>query len=493
MTKKLKKGLIALFILGAIALLLGWASSWYRNWKFSSWLNYWGKGAPTTATVTEGQEAAHVRAAANAGLTHDSDLSESVTAEVKQYDRPDVTLYDEYFQVTCDGLHGRSIRVTITKFMGEFIRVLTFSDSRGESYGVLQISYSDIYEACGEGVRSIGFCNVGEGDYKDSLVNGQTYYVMKDSDRESTMIMDGTHVKIPFPTAPTNTEYTYYYTVKIVAGSSSETFKSNVSNDSGLYSVVQSDNEQYIDVDLTKLSFVNEVHSSVFIQAELSCKFGYYTVRCLHTCYGVTFAISKLDTPSNVKYEDGILSWNSVEGAEGYAVFNGNDLYKTTQETSLNLVISELEVGTYTMRVRALGNVGTALAANDISLMTAYNASSRITQLVTLTFVVNNSDNITKLVPYGSVLKDYLYEVIVPGKHFGGWFYDSGYSVAADPTAKLVEDTTIYVRLMDAEVTQPKLTWWDKYHWWVIGGAIALVVAGAVAGVVVGIKKDKQK
>ena len=138
--------------------------------------------------------------------------------------------------------------------------------------------------------------------------------------------------------------------------------------------------------------------------------------------------------------------------------------------------------------MRALGNVGTNLAR--MGKATAFNANSVITQVVTLTYNIDG-DTVTKFVPFGKSVGDYLYEVNMDGREFGGWYYDSGYSSAVNSQDKLENDTTIYARLSDKLVTERPLTWWERNLWYVLAPCIAVVVLALLVGVGIAIKKRK--
>lgn len=239
-------------------------------------------------------------------------------------------------------------------------------------------------------------------------------------------------------------------------------------------------------VDLTKLSFAGETHELCSI---VLVPFAYIMdgANTAHKAYVVLddidifyFGIGKLPTPQNIRLDGTDIKWDIVSGANGYAVFMDDDTdnYVTVDTNSFSAV--DLSGGEHTVRIRALGNVGKTLASKENATMrlTAYNASNNITQIIALNFVIDG-DTLTKLVPQGKAIKDYLYDVVIDDREFGGWFYDSGYTTPVSETDILEKDTTIYARLSDRLVTERPMTWWEKNMWYI------LIPCGIIAGVLI--------
>lgn len=250
-------------------------------------------------------------------------------------------------------------------------------------------------------------------------------------------------------------------------------------------------------IDLSKVSFWNNTSANqTYIRLTVSTQ-----ALGVNAFYGTSwlysyFEISKLPAPTNLTYNAGTLTWDAVAAANRYGVFwtdsDGIEQHIVVTEPTYTFDLNELGEGDYTVRVRALGNIGEHIADGEISTMrlTAYNASTTVTQLVALTYSVNG-ENIVKFVPYGKNVVDYCYTVSIPNKEFGGWYYDSGYSRKVEKSDVLSGDTTIYARLSDKKVTERKLTWWEQHRWQVFGPIIAFVTVGIIVGVVVGIRKKK--
>lgn len=251
-------------------------------------------------------------------------------------------------------------------------------------------------------------------------------------------------------------------------------------------------------IDLTQLSFANDLHPDGCTIVATPYVYSKSELLGMHKSYvseyfvdPIYFVIDRLATPSNIQFdENGNLTWNEVAGANGYAVFVGDDT-ETVETNSYDM--KKYPSGEYTVRIRALGNVGQVLAASETGVMTlsAYNASNNITQMVALTYAVDG-DKITKLVPRGKAVKDYLYDVDIDGREFGGWFYDSGYTTPVTDTDVLEKDTAIYARLSDRQVTERPLTWWEKNMWYILIPCIILVGV-LIITVIAAIIQNKRK
>lgn len=522
MTRITKKAIWAIvlvvLVLGAVVFIL-WGSQGGKEWNAAKWFNYWGKGAPITSIVADDQEAAAEKSAANAGLTHDSDLSAAVTAEVKRYDAPTLELTSEGIKITTLGAHGN--QVSWSQYL------IGDKDQYAGQSGTLTYTGNEAllpFSKFSNGSYSLRFKNVGSGNYLDSYNADISRFYKNGKVWDIDMTMDGTTVKVPYLPASDVNSYNQRYSIEVIAGEAddetavrdilngyysaqpdgSRLFKETDDLSGSPFTIVKTDNEQYVEINLTKVGFVGNVYPVCTVKANLivdvpgtttsfTDKTKTYPVLAAAVIQDIHFSVTKLSAPANVAYANGVLSWDAVDGAEGYVVFDGDDRVGDVL-INLSIDIHDMnlqEAGQHIFRVRALGNVGAALAANDLGNMTAYNASSRIMQVVALNYDIDG-DVITKLVPLGSNIGDYLYEVKVPNKEFGGWFYDSGYSVKVNASDKLNGDITVYARLSDVKVTERKLTWWEQYKWYVLGPVIGLAAAGLIAGVIVSTKKSKK-
>ena len=103
-----------------------------------------------------------------------------------------------------------------------------------------------------------------------------------------------------------------------------------------------------------------------------------YTVRAIGGSNAISSDVSaekitfkKLSAPADVKISaDGDLSWGAVSGALGYEIYAGTKLLKTVDASTLSLsLLGELEKGTHSISVIALGNGGDVISsANSASL-----------------------------------------------------------------------------------------------------------------------------
>lgn len=492
----------ALFVIAAVVVFFAWATSGFKNWNAATWF---GNGSKQTEQVKDKDKPENsdetdkpVTAstiAANAGLTYDSEFSQSATAVVKQYAPPEVEFLADKIVITCSGDHGGCVKYSYGPFNASDTGNSQLGTTGIPAYTEYSITYDELRSKCGTGGKRLTFVNFGEGDYKSSKSVSKSVYIMPDGYTSSEMTLTGTNVKIPLPNIDLSSSDEFYYDVKIasVDGASNDLFSSNSTESNPLFTVVSNADEKYVDVDLTKLSFVNELHPECVVSVQLKWHSGPYTLVAYYTVPDISFGITQLAAPKNITYSDGTLSWSGVTGAQGYAVFDGDTVLKTTTQTSIYIIDDNISVGTHTLRVRALGNVGMYLANETaLSKLTPYNAAANIVQYVALTLSIDG-DNITKLVPQGSTVGDYLYDVEVPNKEFGGWFYDSGFSVEAKVSDVLDKDTTIYARLSDVKVTERKPTksWWDKYKWYVLIPCFVIAAVGIVVAGVFATKKKK--
>lgn len=208
------------------------------------------------------------------------------------------------------------------------------------------------------------------------------------------------------------------------------------------------------------------------------------------------FNFSQLASPSNFVLDKTSLNWDLVHNAKGYALFLGSDIapiWTTTDSTCNSLNLSELKTDFSTsqlFRLRALGNIGKQFLENSNVKLSAYNASNTITYMTMLNFVIDG-ETLNKFVPLGSSIGDSLSDVVVPGKTFSGWYYDSGYTNAVSETDIVNTDTTIYARLTDAPIQESSLSWWDSYKWYVLIPSISVAALGLISGIGFAVKKHK--
>ena len=240
-------------------------------------------------------------------------------------------------------------------------------------------------------------------------------------------------------------------------------------------------------VDLTKLTCINTPTDCITVSAFLGG--GTLAMNYVFPMNTLSFSIQKLANPTNIHYDQsGILTWDEIEGAHGYRVFFDDTTSEFVQEPQYDF--NGMKSGTYNIRIRAIGNVGEELAKS--ARMTAFNASANIQQIVALTYDIDG-DTVTKFVPYGKSLSDYLYEVELDGRQFGGWYYDKGFSSRVLPEDTADKDMTIYARLSSVQVIERQLTWFERHKWqvlipcFVVGG---LVLIGIFAGAIVKKKKS---
>lgn len=513
---------VLVVFVAAMVTFFGWATSGFRNWDSATWFNYWGKGKPVKVVkVVEPAAEQRVMALTSADddntLTHDSDDA-SITFELTKLPVPSYEWQSDGLHVWTEGIHVKDGNLTIQGcfYNGLFtIHKYTYSTSGSDKSEEFCLPYDVIDRLVGERLRvnydystnsPHGIClnNSSAGNY---LASDRVVIPLFKSfgSYQLSATMEGTQITFknmgvfdteePFEN---DTSFVFRSGCKInITGSNGKTC--NYSFDSNPNNFVTL-TDGFYSVDLTKLTFIEDVVDVVTVEIVPYLTATSDTKTINYRFFGwlnpIYFSIAKLAAPTALNYSAGTLTWNEVEGANGYGVFwtdKCNDSrFVIVDEPTYNFDVDELGAGDNVFRVRALGNIGETLATAENSVMTlsAFNASSTVTQLVTLTYNVNG-ETITKFVPLGSKLADYIYEVKVSGKEFGGWYYDDGFSVPIVSTDVLSGDTTIYARLSDKKVTERKLTWWDEYHWYVYGALIAIAVLGIAAGVVVGIRKKK--
>lgn len=519
MTRTTRK--LVAFIVGVAFVLfafgtLAWATSGFRNWNAAMWFDCWGKGTPQEIVKTEqGKTAANGgmrKDTAKSGLVYDSDESSATLNVVK----PKTPLMKKYsdgvgFAALGSDFTGWKLYVNLYDVShglydtGKFSFDLVSSDvNQSEfckvTYDSIRIVFTrnieqlrvspdnnrvelEAYVVNSVGVRGDTFgCTFGNGEYLGTIRNPVYSYRF-----------EGTKAIITC-----NTQGGNWHSLKIGIFSNKSELPSRVVGDTHLNSAPDFYYEMNTDVvtridntytiDLAALSFSGELHDCCTILALPYMKYGDSIYEVCGYIEPIHFSITKLAAPSNIRIQDGNLTWSGVSGAEGYSVFCGKENFTVT-ETSIALSeFSELADGDNIFRVRALGNVGASLAKSGKA--TAFNASSVITQVVMLTYNVDG-DTVSKFVPYGKSVGEYLYDVEADGREFGGWYYDSGYSSAVNSQDKLENDTTIYARLSDKPVTERQLTWWERNMWYVLAPCIAVAGLALVIGIVLSIKKKK--
>lgn len=528
--------------------LLGWATAGFRNWDSATWFDNWGKGKATKIADNPIESRTMVMTSANAGLTYDSDDT-TLTATVSKFNTPFVTSDKTYiyFLIVSYG-HDFTTPHTMRICVGDIEKDFNIIDNvyflRGSCDGVKftygqfinefnlsHVGGDNVFENFAYVNAQVLACPDGECLASDTMF--KTMYVPPTDmlTVNKSISFEGTKLKVRIP-------YNYHYYNSSMAvgirqlrisissknfgptgpydyvlnGSSGEhlyydydsDFATDITNPFTLNTEVSG--QHYYEIDLAKLDFVNELQSACGVR--IYCNWGgsganpdiilhpfgrkaeesYYTS-------DFAFSVTKLDSPKNLSYKSGILSWDSVAGACGYAVFD-NDIYITSNTSDTSIDVSDVSAGEHTFRVRALGNVGKSLYESQAasvmtaSMLNAYNANSNIVQLALLTYEING-DTITKFVPVGSKISGYIYDVNVPNKEFGGWYYDSGFSRKVESTDTIDGDIVIYARLTDMKVTERPLTWWEQHMWQVLIPIFVLVGVGIVTAVVVGIRKRK--
>lgn len=529
--------------------LLGWATAGFQNWDSATWFNNWGKGKGKVTKVAESpiEQRTMVMTSANAGLTYDSDEAEK-TVSVTVLDSPDyqlVTNKSTFFEMGMNfytkGLWGNKLSVEVycnlyddfPYFSKEFtyssanVGTPAVSEQHFLSFGEILNNSENALSACSyENVIYVKACNVGFSDYLDSVCFYKYVYVPDTVQSNLLGTFDGTTFKIPLPYEYGSSSGSMggsgtarYYDFVVADGNKDTAYNYDVfcgsafgsSSNTGIIACVRDiddyvafenshsisllsatlDESNIYNIDLTQLSFSSMLTSEAHIYVIPRYNVSYYSCDVVLPKYDYAFAVSKLATPTNITFSNGVLSWDEVDGAMGYGVFygNGGGRVVDTPEVDLSDIITES--GYYTFRVRALGNVGSTLtlADNGISV-SAYNASSNISPLVALTYNVNG-DMLTKFVPIGAKLSTYLYEVNVPNKEFYGWYYDSGFSRKVENSDTLSDDTVIYARLTDIKITERPLSWWDMNKWKVLVPIFVVFGLGIIVAVVVGIRKRK--
>lgn len=552
MTNIDRKGVWAI-VLGSLAvaalIFFAWATSGFQNWVAASWFNYWGNGSPVAARVAEesneqNDDSIMVMTSANAGLTYDSDDA-VLTATVSKFETPSVSLDSTYIYFFVRSSNNTFVdpykmRINVDDVEKDFVITYNLYTSYDNVYDGVKFTYEQFASEFNLTKTESSFSYINAfvlacltDDYLASDVMSKSLYVppLDMLTIDKSISFEGTKLKVRLP-------YDYYYydssmsfgvhQLKIFISSQcsfvhsgsvayslnqnggktyydySSNFTTDTTNPFSLNTEVSG--QHYYEVDLAKLNFVNELQSNCGVR--ILCYWtgsGFIPDIILHPfdcnmqreydSADFYFSVKKLDSPKNLSYKSGTLSWSAVEGACGYAVFDGDNCV-TSDTPNISVDVADVSAGEHTFRVRALGNVGKSLSevqtagVMTASMLNAYNASSNIVQLVTLTYNVNG-DTITKFVPYGSTVAGYIYDVEFPNKEFGGWYYDEGFSRKVDTTDTLNGDTVIYARLSDKKVTERQLSWWEQNKWYVLIPCFVLAGIVIVAAVIVTIRKKK--
>ena len=527
---RLSKKCVWIIVLTALAvatfIAIAWGSSGFKNMDPAMWFNYWGKGKPAVTRVVEPAAEQHAMALTSADtdntLINDSDDA-SITFALSKLPTPHYEWREDGLHIWTDGLHFAGATLTVkyscsgyygSGANGAVLTVFTYTTSGTNKSEEFHVPFSGIrnyrYFTYHSDVRfvkdstGISMCNDSFDNYLDSDVALCPVFY-NDNFRGLSFNLSGTQLSFVncgvFETdAPYPSSYggNYYYQsgcrINITTSNGDLVEYSYENNPNGF--VALSDNVYTID--LLKLPFINDVVDIVtvsvipylnYVEPMGSTNFNF---GCSLSKFN--FSISKLASPTGLNYSLGTLTWNEVIDSNGYGVFwtEGNTEKQAFVDTpSYTFDIEALGEGEHTVRVRALGNMAqTAVETGQTMSITAYNASNVVTQVVALTYNIDG-DVVIKFVPYGSKLSDYIYDVNISGREFGGWFYDSGFSRKVEETDVLNGDITIYARLSDLKVTERPLTWWEQYMWYVLGPIIGIAALGIIAGVVVGIRKKK--
>lgn len=513
MTNITRKG-IWFIVLGTLAvatlIFFAWATSGFVNWNASSWFNYWGKGAPVKTVKLENESKAMVLTSADVDHevktdSSDSSITFAATALATpvlsfNYDSDELEVVINSTALGTVNVYGfpgissyrQSVWFTfsekdMTKLSSGYKKSIPLSEIRNK---LTSFSSGDLVGT----IPNVGtFGLFANHVNKDGYVNSgsSTYLYVADTPEVTSEFTDTTYKVSCIESFYDNASY------------SLNVYPSNSTHQNATLSLKDSScvsyEDGYLVVDLLSLSGelakVPALDAYYFIfsynaykksaSTGQSVSFPYFT---RNPSKSNSFAVTRLAAPANLKYNAGTLTWDAVAGATEYALFwtqHGAEKKAFVSTTSYTFDINALGEGEHTVRVRALGNLGqTAVAEGRIASLTAYNAGSVVTQVVALTYNVDG-DVVTKFVPYGSNVKDYLYDVEIKGREFGGWYYDSGFSRPVVSTDVIGGDTTIYARLSEKKVTEKQLSWWDQNKWYVlipvfIVAGLAVVIAGVV-------------
>ncbi len=531
--------------IAGVVVFIGWGSNWFRNWNIKTWFNSWGTAHAEAMTVED--VSAAVRTSSDNNLTYDSDDG-TMTVAVTKLSRPRFLFNGDRFDFYTVGtfVSGGKLNVGIYDNMfGTYFspfHTFTFTyDSTGTSSGskstVFSVSLEEIKSVLESNYKSVtgdsncrfAIYNAAIGNYTESdyTISGRLYFpetsldpvwdesytkftlsnigefpLSKSEATGSYKTVSGYRMYVNqtyFPgTAPQS--YAYAYSSCNEGGHSDKEF---LTYHKYLSNIGVIENNTVI-VDLKTQDFIDKCPSSFSLTIEpviLSSPSSMGETPSYEVIYSyeaISFNVGQLAVPTEIKYDAGIITWNAVDNANAYAVFietaDRGTVTEYTTETTFDAKNVISATGEYTVRIRALGNIAEHMIAQGLTMsLSPFNASNVITQLVALTLNIDG-DSITKLVPYGKNISEYLYDVEVPNKVFGGWFYDSGYSNKVSDTDVLNGDVTLYARLSDSEVVPERsASWWDLHKWQVlipVFVAVGLIVVGITA---FAIKKKRGK
>ena len=548
--KDLITSLVVVIVMAALVGFFGWATNGFKNVnRFKQWF---GMAQTELDKLVDGDNSVEMTEAvtkvksSSAGIQHDSDdtvystdiqrcNAPRISMIESKYVNNDTGIYiDLYYGGNAEAVHGKECTVYISE---QFTHVwgTTYGEKklyRTFSYGAIESNYpavsehsliitredimkffSESFASGNSAVFRIEAKSLAYDSYLDSDTVYYSFYVDA-TDSPDTFEIEGTTLKIgkcSLDSVPDEIVEIYSDLIDVKIGKANyngkffylsapmiSRYNYNLSSGMEYYPSAFSEDDDYVYCDLTKLPFVDSV--------------GDYAVFFTHNAYALSvastggatevlsvpvlrnystkgFSISKMAAPTDVRLFDGNLTWEYNNVAEnGFAVFDGDSLLATVDDAELNLNDYNLEEGEHTFRIRALGNVGSSLAGT--AKMTAFNAGSNIAQLVALTYYIGD-DVVTKFVPLGKNIGDYLYDVDVDGVVFGGWYKDAGYSVIVDPMDKLTGDVAVYARLSAIETTDRPVTWWDKNMWYILGPIIGIFAVSVIA-VVIKVVRDRR-
>ncbi|MBD5131345.1 MAG: InlB B-repeat-containing protein [Clostridiales bacterium] len=507
--RKLVAFIIAVTFLLAALGALAWATSGFENWNAAEWFGGWGQGISAPVEVED--TAARVRTSSTEvdhEIITDSPDGSTMFATTK-LPTPSLTAFyatDKLsVQLSKSSFAVGTVNVFLDPSGGNHYTLASFTEKDFTLDGSTYYAYiplSTIREKLNTLNTSYGTIyarNVNKDGYVDS--NDSTDLVISNVSEITTEFTNTTY-KVKCAEDFYNGGY-YQLNVcssdRIGGAGSSMVFGDSILNLKGASYVTYADG--YISVDLLSLSGTITTSLDRYY---ISFAYDFYKPSTetkkvsafTRTFWNFnTFSVTHLPAPTNFTYNAGTLTWDSVDGATKYGVFwteKGSEKKAFVDTTSYTFDINALGEGEHTVRVRALGNLGeTAMTEGRTAMISAYNAANIITQVVALTYNVDG-DVVTKFVPYGSNVKDYLYDVELDGREFGGWYYDSGFSSKVQDTDVISGDMTIYARLSDKAVEERPTSWWGLNKWkvlipcFVFGG---LLIIGGIAAVIVKKKK----
>lgn len=527
MTRTTRKTVCAITFISfvvAVFAALCFATKGFTVWDANKWFNYWGHGEPVTVAPdaqAEEQQSARIVAASNSGVIHDSDDAtatvsvQQIASSIFEYGKDGVTIICSYPPLGAVTevwlMHGygnfqMSVVQSLAQVKFSFVHTIGGQSAYRSflSYASMQpcvdaYDWEDGSMPCLKlKVQTVpaGVTGVTASDivYSDPIIF-PTIDVVPELNGTVVTINGFENVDIGVTESGDHTSWNGY-NVHVTGESVGDcwTLAGDCDCDYTANYTLCSMAAQMLSVDLTQLSFVDTLGDYT---VEFFPVRGYSNRNQGGAEYvvaldvpTVSFSISRLPSPTNIAFADGKLTWTAVDGSNGYYVgitANGNDhdIIVETNEADVSDIIRR--TGDYTVRVRALGNVGKALAASAREV-NAFNAGNTITRMTLLTFDVDG-DTVSKFVPYGVEIADYLYDVELDGKQFSGWYYDTGFSRAVTQTDKITGDVTIYARLTVLDTQAASTSWWSAHKsqviLWSCVSVGALIAIGVIAAVFV--------